>query len=187
MSYQNVSKPRSPWFYVGIGCAVLFFAGMIGCLALGTRVFNAAKEALSEAEKEAGKPLTPQQIAASLKGVPFYPESRLEQGTEYRALRTTVVVMKRLNLFTDAAVATLRTQDSPETVLSWYEKTLPANGYRLIKRESRETGGVTRISAQFQKGNDLVFVQVPERTQGSEGNSIFLLRFDNTRSGFRYE
>ena len=150
-------RKMSPWAWVGIGCGLFTLLGLGGCFAL----FTVAKGRIETAMKQ---PITEQEVAASLGGVPIYPGSQLDKDMT-RVIRATFGLVGGLSggkvtfnsgVYRVPAIA-------PDKLAAWYATKLKAAGWKTMPRPpagfNNRQQGITEQS-QYAKGDQQVVVQI---------------------------
>jgi hypothetical protein len=164
-------QPKSPWFYVGMGCLGLFVLSFGTCATIGVIGFNKAKEAMNQPVDEAS-------IAQEFQGIPTYPGGKLN-------VEITKVTRGVLNVVAMATpgkkfhLGAYKVADAPDKVMEWYDAKMTEAGYSETKQvfkignDSDEDG--KGIAKMYKKNKDLVQIQARE---GRKGKVLIMLRFE---------
>jgi len=183
MSYRDPGVPyipppppatrRSPLLYFGIGCGVLLLL-MAGCTAVFLVQFkNAATEELK-------KPLDKTAALEAMGDAPIYPGAQLdEQMTKVQRVATNFV--RRVTPADRMELVAYSTVDTPDKVMAWYEQVMPKKGFQESNSADFTKLGRSTMQKQYRKDNDLVVVQVQQRTKATDDNVIVMMRFYNLR------
>jgi hypothetical protein len=144
-------RPWWPWVLGGCGgCLLLVIIGIVGFGAWVTSVVRNVKVG----------PVTQQSVKQSLGNVPLYPNGTLDLRATEAAIRGQAVG----KAFTPGAqrvtwrgVAAVRTSDSADQVIAYYDRELPKGGW--ASRQTTSMGGLLQQRI-YQKGQELLVVQV---------------------------
>lgn len=129
MSYSEPRQGRSPLFFIGIGCLVLFGLGFVGCIAIGAIGVNMFKGVADAADK----PIPKEQVIAGLKDIPVYPNAPLVDVPTTRMMRAGMMLMTKTGAIKQVEVGTFGPKDPYEKIRAFYDAKLKAAGYTAVK------------------------------------------------------
>jgi hypothetical protein len=163
---QPPRRGRPWWVWVLGGCggcaAVVIIAGIILVVA-GVNYFQSAT-------KDIG-PVNQTTVQQSMGEVPLYPGSAVDVTTTEMTLKVLRPMEKLTGKKIFRGTAVLTTSDSPDKVLTFYDKKLKALGWT---KTSAKTTGIQE-QHQYTKGPELLLIQVQNRP-GAGGAMITLMR-----------
>jgi hypothetical protein len=161
-------RGRPWWVWALGGCGGCALLSVVLSIVLGSWAVSSFQGAMNEAG-----PVDPASLQQRIgQDVPLYPGSQVEPTvtrTTSGVLRLTEKAAGKApgSLFKGAAA--LITQDMPEKVVAFYDKTLKANGWQVA--ETRRTRGDQHA---YQKGREMVIIQA--REQPGQGTMVLIMR-----------
>ncbi len=196
MGYTEPRSGRSPLFYIGMGCLVLFGLGFVGCVALGVAGFNVFKGVA----ESANKPIPQEQVIAGLKDIPRYPNAPMVDVPATRIMRTAILTgvsfAKNAGEIQDVEVGVFGPKDPYEKIRAFYDNKMKALGYSLVKSSEDTEEGSKNWT--YRKGGTLATFQYSKITPKKrtadakdtdqaaptfEGPILMIMRMDGVKEG----
>jgi hypothetical protein len=170
-------QPKSPWFYVGMGCLGLFVLSFGTCATIGVIGFNKVKS-------EMAKPLDKETLKQELAGIPEYPNATLdEQAT--KAMRAGTGLMSFAMQGKKMMMAAYDTKEPASDIIAWYDTKMTEAGYESSNADnvslkkygiSVDTGGTARMVRMFVKDTEMVQIQAQSK-KDTKKNVLMIMRF----------
>jgi hypothetical protein len=146
-----------PWLLGGCGgCALLVIVAMV-VMGMGAANF------VRSAARDIG-PVDAKSVQQNLGEVPLYPGSTLNVAATQGILTTFRLIERAAGKQPGAifrAVALMETTDTPDKVLEYYDRELQGAGWK--QAQARGGGSSQGRQAAYQKGNEMVMVQVQQQ------------------------
>jgi hypothetical protein len=158
-------RGRSPWFYVGMGCAGLVLVSFVGCAVLFSRVASELKNA----------PTTAAATATALKDIPAYPKANWDAKTTQVA-SVTLKVMSGALKATSTAGGGYTTDDLSAEVFAFYDKEMAKRGYKIASRQ--DSGRQVQHMYVNKTTKTMAMIQVQDTPGENGGRTILVMRFD---------
>ncbi len=152
------ARGRSPWLYVGLGCGLLVLLSFVGCLVAGKKI----ADGFSASAKQ---PFDAPKAVAALKteGIPVYPGATVNEEMS-KALRATFSVFEGFPGMSSMKFNSVAftSPGTDEEIADWYDKKLPAAGWKASTAKSPYSGNGAnvRIQHQYIKGTTQLLVQI---------------------------
>jgi hypothetical protein len=160
-----------PWWLWALGCCGS--CALVSILAFAALTYFGFNLFKSVADVGPIDPVTMQRDLGE--DVPLYPGGTLDVNIT-RGMLITFRTMEKVggkpkgSIF--KGVAVVNTADSPDKVLSYYDRQLTQNGWSRMSGQ----GAQDEKQRQYRKGDEVVMVQVQERPDGQPGSQVILMR-----------
>ena len=174
---QQPRRGTSPWLWVGLGCLLLSLLTIGGCFAVIAVVGNRVTRDMKEAQN---KPLTEQEVRASLQAVPIYPGARVDIPASKQVRVVTKSVGGFAGVLSGGAIkmemGVFTAPAPPEKVIRWYDTQL--KDWKKVENAQRRDMGQENVSITdartYSRGDKQILVQVGRRAQEKERSHLFL-------------
>ena len=181
---QPSRRGTSPWLWVGLGCLLLTLLTVGGCIAMIAVVGNRVSQDVKEAQN---KPLTEQEVRASLKAVPIYPGARVDIPASKQVRVVTKSVGGIAGTFTGIKMemGVFTAPAPPDKVIRWYDAQL--KDWKKVENAGRRDMGQENVAITdartYSRGDKQILVQVGRRREEKERSYLFLFLMTGVPQG----
>jgi hypothetical protein len=179
MSYRNpgniVSPPTTPTVAATrAGKRATNAIVVVGVILLA--LFAISYFALLRAKQIMETPINPVAREVALKDVPKFPYASYDKMATQSLLLTERIFMRQYSAKSVDALG-FSSVISPGQIIAWYDRNMPLAGYQSDASSDLSKGFREAQARRYRKGNQMVLIQVQNRTQQERDTLILVYRF----------